>query len=788
MDNSSINQKIRISYRSILDKIHLVIILMLLPIGLVRANSVDFIDLSVKEAKRKALQEQKFIFVDVFAEWCRPCKVMEKEVFADDSIGTYLNEHFVAIRIDAEREEQAFINQMKIDAYPTMLFYNTKGRLIYKHVGRLTKSEFSKLAADMVNLSAYREAYTSKPGNVERVANYASALEWTNQNRASQIARKYINNLPEKRYVKAENWNLIKEHVRAKDRTLFEKVLKDAALLETYSSAFKSYLRSALSELLEESVQAKSVTYLNRYVRYIESNPSLFSNTDSLVLAGKLAFAEHHQTPDFPDLFIEYMDAYQPKTPEAKAQTATFLAQKYFQKDVLGYGIKLADESIAKRPGAQAYFAKALSFDKLNQFKNAYANLLLAYQYADEEMTKALDQYETQLKQKMEYELREGVNLVEEKQTSQDGRFTLGAGQKRLMYGYPVPKSTSHFIINIDGKLASNAKHFKGRDIKYLTGKMTYEGAGGTPKVSITFEVDKVSITQRLTPVDKEGREITSGFAQYYQVSYQVKNLERKTKNVGLALLFDTMIDDNDYCVIAKDGKRLIKTESKFTKAAIPKELLFYQTERDTSAMMGAAIIKGLRATPPDELIVGRWPMLHDVTWAYQPQKVPYGDSAYLMKWLKRTLGNRKTLTFTTYYGLPAHKSPELRIVMEGETYLTKTMNIYFEHESTKLDLNAKMNLDELLNDSTVLITGALLNGYTDVKGQTGYNFTLSNKRIAAVGKIFKANGIAFVPKPYGLEQSSSSDYDKQYGNAWDRRVEVVVYYKLKNHNSTASR
>jgi hypothetical protein len=41
-----------------------------------------------------------------------------------------------------------------------------------------------------------------------------------------------------------------------------------------------------------------------------------------------------------------------------------------------------------------------------------------------------------------------------------DGRYTLGVEGSRLMYGYPYPNSTSHFVINAGGKMASNSPRF----------------------------------------------------------------------------------------------------------------------------------------------------------------------------------------------------------------------------------------------------------------------------------------------------------------------------------------
>ena len=246
------------------------------------------------------------------------------------------------------------------------------------------------------------------------------------------------------------------------------------------------------------------------------------------------------------------------------------------------------------------------------------------------------------------------------------------------------------------------------------------------------------------------------------------------------------MIDDNDNCVISVDGK-LLTSEWGFGAQSMPKELLFYRSEGDTSDMMGAAVLQGNGATKPDKMVIGRWPVLHETTWKLNPKKVKYGDSAYFLKWENRKLSSTGSLEFVTYYGLPAHKKSELRLIVEDHNLVTMEENIYFQTGKDDVDLNAKMKISEILDNDKIIISGVLLNGYADVTGNEGFNFDLSKRRIENVGKLFTAYGIPYVPKPYGTEQSEKSDLNSAYGNVRDRRVEIIVYYKLKQQDLLAN-
>lgn len=45
---------------------------------------------------------KKKIYVDIYTDWCGPCKYMDKTTFRDPQVVNYLNEHFYAVKFDAE--------------------------------------------------------------------------------------------------------------------------------------------------------------------------------------------------------------------------------------------------------------------------------------------------------------------------------------------------------------------------------------------------------------------------------------------------------------------------------------------------------------------------------------------------------------------------------------------------------------------------------------------------------------------------------------------------------------
>lgn len=80
-------------------------------------NPVDWYPWSV-EAFKKARDEDKPIFLSIGYSTCHWCHVMEHESFEDQTIADYINEHYVAIKVD--REERPDIDMIYMSAVQTM--------------------------------------------------------------------------------------------------------------------------------------------------------------------------------------------------------------------------------------------------------------------------------------------------------------------------------------------------------------------------------------------------------------------------------------------------------------------------------------------------------------------------------------------------------------------------------------------------------------------------------------------------------------------------------------------
>lgn len=57
------------------------------------------------EALEKAKNGHKLVFIDLYADWCIPCRVMDKNVFSDPTIASLLNNRFYSARLNVDSQD-----------------------------------------------------------------------------------------------------------------------------------------------------------------------------------------------------------------------------------------------------------------------------------------------------------------------------------------------------------------------------------------------------------------------------------------------------------------------------------------------------------------------------------------------------------------------------------------------------------------------------------------------------------------------------------------------------------
>jgi thiol:disulfide interchange protein len=98
---------------------------------------INFFHGTWAEALVKAKKENKLIFLDSYASWCGPCKMMARNTFTDAEVGTFFNKNFINVKMDMEKNADGprLSRKFGLTAYPSLYFINASETVSHQSLG-----------------------------------------------------------------------------------------------------------------------------------------------------------------------------------------------------------------------------------------------------------------------------------------------------------------------------------------------------------------------------------------------------------------------------------------------------------------------------------------------------------------------------------------------------------------------------------------------------------------------------------------------------------------------------
>ncbi|SDF79303.1 thioredoxin family protein [Chitinophaga filiformis] len=101
-------------------------------------NGIAFIEDNWDAAQKKAKTDKRLIFVDAYATWCGPCKLLKTTTFKDEATAAFFNDHFVNLSLNVEKGKGPDLaTSWKIQGLPTLLVLDASGKILDQSVGYL---------------------------------------------------------------------------------------------------------------------------------------------------------------------------------------------------------------------------------------------------------------------------------------------------------------------------------------------------------------------------------------------------------------------------------------------------------------------------------------------------------------------------------------------------------------------------------------------------------------------------------------------------------------------------
>ena len=146
-------------------------------------NAINW--MTIEEAMAAQQDEPRPILMDVYTQWCGPCKMMMNYTFTNTDVIRYVNEHYYAVKFDAEGPDpvnflgetytnagynpnsrgrnspHSFSQALGVRAYPTLIFMSEKGQIMAPITGYKTAQQLE------IFLVFFSEHWTPATGQPE---------------------------------------------------------------------------------------------------------------------------------------------------------------------------------------------------------------------------------------------------------------------------------------------------------------------------------------------------------------------------------------------------------------------------------------------------------------------------------------------------------------------------------------------------------------------------------------------------------------------------------------------
>ena len=99
---------------------------------------------SYTDGLAKAKETGRMVVIDFHADWCTYCKKMDKETFTAPTVVKLMNEKFISISVDTEKDK-ATAQKYDIKSLPTMWFLESDGERINSLPGFVDAAMFTTI-------------------------------------------------------------------------------------------------------------------------------------------------------------------------------------------------------------------------------------------------------------------------------------------------------------------------------------------------------------------------------------------------------------------------------------------------------------------------------------------------------------------------------------------------------------------------------------------------------------------------------------------------------------------
>ncbi|PQA90676.1 thiol:disulfide interchange protein [Chryseobacterium shigense] len=341
------------------------------------AQGIKFEDSNFATILAKAKKENKLVFVDAYASWCGPCKLMVKNIFPLQTVGDFYNSHFVNAKIDMEKGEGVGLaKKYNVKAFPTYLFINGDGEEVHRTLGYVEEKDFIQFAKDAEDPNKRLTALKQKFENGEKDPEFLKTLAGLTIYNDSEFAGKVLDRyFQQKTTLDQEDVEMLLSGTQSTESPLYKIFqAKKAEIIKIFPedkyAKFDKNIK--LNTVLKKAYNADTKTWNENYF-LTESQKFLTKEESEKILKRAKAnrALKNKDIPTYEKLTLELYEDYSAMSSEELNSLAWNFFENVSSKTSLEKAVAWAQESVKKNENYANTDTLANLYSKIGDKKNA---------------------------------------------------------------------------------------------------------------------------------------------------------------------------------------------------------------------------------------------------------------------------------------------------------------------------------------------------------------------------------------------------------------------------------
>ena len=359
-------------------------------------TDIAFFNGTWAELLAEAKRTNKPVFVDVYTSWCGPCKQMAKNVFTQKLVADKFNTSFINYKLDAEKGEGVQIaKKFQVSAYPTYLFVNGNGDLVYRSLGSMPAEKFiteGNIAlnefSDPKPLAVWEEEYQQNKNDATFLLDYLKKRKKQRLNSADLLDQYFI----------VAGKEAVMQSDIFSDLTVFMNMNTDGPMFQFFKNEYQQ-----IAKLIEDRYKRKF--FVDVYLVVVAKNDvdRAILKEDEKLLIHICDVLESLPADDYPIKWRSY-DARMKYFTQTKNPKQLQAVLKLYAPEVMGYDLRkiYAKDSLAIANFDRDVASGKLKFSTTEAMESARLSRsavnLTNFAYRIRELSKAVFQIDTDQK------------------------------------------------------------------------------------------------------------------------------------------------------------------------------------------------------------------------------------------------------------------------------------------------------------------------------------------------------------------------------------------------------